>query len=95
LIANEIAPRVHNSGHWTQNGCAVDQFEQHIRAITGWPLGDGSRHSDVVMENLIGDDILRVPKIARETGAALHLYGKGVPRPGRKMGHVNRVKQGK
>ena len=95
LIANEIAPRVHNSGHWTQNGCAVDQFEQHIRAITGWPLGDGSRHSDVVMENLIGDDILRVPKIARETGAALHLYGKGAPRPGRKMGHVNRVKQGK
>jgi 5-(carboxyamino)imidazole ribonucleotide synthase len=95
LIANEIAPRVHNSGHWTQNGCAVDQFEQHIRAITGWTLGDGSRHSDVVMENLIGDDILRVPKIARETGAALHLYGKGVPRPGRKMGHVNRVKQGK
>jgi 5-(carboxyamino)imidazole ribonucleotide synthase len=95
LIANEIAPRVHNSGHWTQNGCAVDQFEQHIRAITGWPLGDGSRHSDVVMENLIGDDILRVPKIARETGAALHLYGKGAPRPGRKMGHVNRMKAGK
>ncbi len=95
LIANEIAPRVHNSGHWTQNGCMVDQFEQHIRAITGWPLGDGSRYADVVMENLIGDDILRVPKIAREAGAALHLYGKGAPRPGRKMGHVNRVKQGK
>jgi 5-(carboxyamino)imidazole ribonucleotide synthase len=52
LIVNEIAPRVHNSGHWTQNGCAVDQFEQHIRAITGWPLGDGGRHSDVTMENL-------------------------------------------
>ncbi len=95
LIANEIAPRVHNSGHWTQNGCAVDQFEQHIRAITGWPLGDGSRHSDVVMENLIGDDILRVPKIAQEAGAALHLYGKPVARPGRKMGHVNRIKSGK
>jgi len=95
LIANEIAPRVHNSGHWTQNGCMVDQFEQHIRAITGWPLGDGSRYADVVMENLIGDDILRVPKIAREAGAALHLYGKGAPRPGRKMGHVNRVKQGR
>ena len=95
LIANEIAPRVHNSGHWTQNGCAVDQFEQHIRAITGWPLGDGSRHSDVVMENLIGDDILRVPKIAQEAGAALHLYGKLVARPGRKMGHVNRIKSGK
>ena len=92
LIANEIAPRVHNSGHWTQNGCAVDQFEQHIRAITGWPLGDGSRHSDVVMENLIGDDVLRVPTIARETNAALHLYGKAEARPGRKMGHVNRVR---
>jgi len=92
LIANEIAPRVHNSGHWTQNGCAVDQFEQHIRAVAGWPLGDGSRHSDVVMENLIGDDILRVPDIARERNAALHLYGKAEARPGRKMGHVNRVK---
>ena len=92
LIANEIAPRVHNSGHWTQNGCAVDQFEQHIRAIAGWPLGDGSRHSDVVMENLIGDDILRVPQIARERDAALHLYGKARARPGRKMGHVNRVR---
>ena len=92
LIANEIAPRVHNSGHWTQNGCAVDQFEQHIRAITGLPLGDGSRHSDVVMENLIGDDVARVPAILKEPHAALHLYGKGLPRPGRKMGHVNRVK---
>ena len=91
LIANEIAPRVHNSGHWTQNGCAVDQFEQHIRAITGWPLGDGSRHCDVVMENLIGDDILRVPAIAQERNAALHLYGKAEARAGRKMGHVNRV----
>ena len=92
LIANEIAPRVHNSGHWTQNGCAVDQFEQHIRAVAGWPLGDGSRHSDVVMENLIGDDMLRVPVLARENGAALHLYGKAEARPGRKMGHVNRVR---
>jgi 5-(carboxyamino)imidazole ribonucleotide synthase len=91
LIANEIAPRVHNSGHWTQNGCAVDQFEQHIRAVMGWPLGDGSRHSDVVMENLIGDDVLRLPQIARERNAALHMYGKAEARPGRKMGHVNRV----
>ncbi|MFN4171251.1 MAG: 5-(carboxyamino)imidazole ribonucleotide synthase, partial [Pseudorhodobacter sp.] len=66
LLVNEIAPRVHNSGHWTQNGCAIDQFEQHIRAITGWPLGDGMRHSDVVMENLIGDDITRIPQIATE-----------------------------
>lgn len=90
LIINEFAPRVHNSGHWTQNGCAVDQFEQHIRAITGWPLGDGSRHSNVVMENLIGDDIARLPAHAAE-GAAIHLYGKSEARPGRKMGHVNRV----
>lgn len=91
LVVNEIAPRVHNSGHWTQNGCAVDQFEQHIRAVAGWPLGDGQRHSDVVMENLIGDAIARVPQIAAEPGAALHLYGKAETRPGRKMGHFNRV----
>ena len=91
LTINEIAPRVHNSGHWTQNGCAVDQFEQHIRAIAGWPLGDGARHSDVLMENLIGDDIARVPQIATERHAALHLYGKADTKPGRKMGHVNRV----
>lgn len=90
LIVNEIAPRVHNSGHWTQNGCAVDQFEQHIRAVAGWPLGDGSRHSNVVMENLIGADMDRVPQIAA-TNASLHLYGKPEARPGRKMGHVNRV----
>ena len=91
LVVNEIAPRVHNSGHWTQNGCAVDQFEQHIRAVAGWPLGDGSRAADVVMQNLIGDDIARVAQIAREPGAALHLYGKPEARAGRKMGHVNQV----
>ena len=91
LIVNEIAPRVHNSGHWTQNGCAVDQFEQHIRAIAGWPLGDGARHSDVVMENLIGDDIDKVPTLAREPNCAIHLYGKVETKAGRKMGHVNRV----
>ncbi len=90
LIVNEIAPRVHNSGHWTQNGCTIDQFDQHIRAIAGWPLGDGARHSNVTMENLIGDDVLRVPEIAA-TNAALHLYGKADAKPGRKMGHVNRV----
>ncbi|SMY05934.1 5-(carboxyamino)imidazole ribonucleotide synthase [Flavimaricola marinus] len=93
LIVNEIAPRVHNSGHWTQNGCQIDQFEQHIRAVAGWPLGDGSRHSDVVMENLIGADMDRVPEIAK-SGAALHLYGKAEVKPGRKMGHVNRIVQG-
>ena len=91
LIVNEIAPRVHNSGHWTQNGCTVDQFEQHIRAVAGWPLGDGKRHSNVVMENLIGDDMDRVADLARDGACALHLYGKAEVKPGRKMGHVNRV----
>jgi 5-(carboxyamino)imidazole ribonucleotide synthase len=90
LVVNEIAPRVHNSGHWTQNGCVIDQFEQHIRAVAGWPLGDGSRHSNVVMENLIGEDVARIPQIA-ETCAAIHLYGKAEAKPGRKMGHVNRI----
>ena len=90
LVVNEIAPRVHNSGHWTEAGCAIDQFEQHIRAVAGWPLGDGQRHADVVMENLIGADVDRVPEIAR-TPARLHLYGKAEARPGRKMGHVNRI----
>jgi len=91
LIVNEIAPRVHNSGHWTQAGCAVDQFEQHIRAVAGLPLGDGGRHADVEMENLIGDDIDRLPELLREPRASLHLYGKAEARAGRKMGHVNRV----
>lgn len=91
LIVNEIAPRVHNSGHWTQNGCTIDQFEQHIRAVAGWPLGDGSRHSNVVMENLIGDDMIRVPDLAKTT-AAIHLYGKADVKKGRKMGHINHVK---
>ena len=90
LIVNEIAPRVHNSGHWTQNGCTIDQFEQHIRAVAGWPLGDGTRHSNVTMENLIGDDLAKVPEAAR-TSAAIHLYGKAEVKPGRKMGHINRV----
>ena len=91
LIVNEIAPRVHNSGHWTQAGCAVDQFEQHIRAVAGLPLGDGGRHADVEMENMIGDDIDRLPELLREPRASLHLYGKAEARAGRKMGHVNRV----
>ncbi|AUH35570.1 5-(carboxyamino)imidazole ribonucleotide synthase [Paracoccus tegillarcae] len=91
LIVNEIAPRVHNSGHWTQAGCAVDQFEQHIRAVAGLPLGDGGRYADVVMENLIGDDMKRVPDLMRAADTQVHLYGKGEARAGRKMGHVNRV----
>lgn len=91
LIVNEIAPRVHNSGHWTQAGCAVDQFEQHIRAVAGLPLGDGKRHADVLMENLIGDDMERVPDLLRAPRTQLHLYGKGEARRGRKMGHANRI----
>jgi 5-(carboxyamino)imidazole ribonucleotide synthase len=90
LVVNEFAPRVHNSGHWTETGCVIDQFEQHIRAIAGWPLGDGKRHSNVVMENLIGDDVLRVPELAA-AGAAIRLYGKAEARAGRKMGHANRI----
>ena len=91
LIVNEIAPRVHNSGHWTQNGCVVDQFEQHIRAISGLPLGDGSRYADVTMENLIGDEVSRIPALLAERNTALHLYGKADAKPGRKMGHINRI----
>jgi len=93
FIINEIAPRVHNSGHWTQGGCAVDQFEQHIRAVAGWPLGDGARYADVVMENLIGDDMDRVAGLARVADTSLHLYGKAEVKPGRKMGHVNRIQR--
>lgn len=91
LIVNEIAPRVHNSGHWTEAGAVIDQFEQHIRAVAGWPLVDPFRHSDVEMVNLVGDDLDEVPAIRQEAGALLHLYGKAEARPGRKMGHVTRV----
>jgi 5-(carboxyamino)imidazole ribonucleotide synthase len=91
LVVNEIAPRVHNSGHWTQDACAVDQFEQHVRAICGWPLGDGSRFADAVMTNLIGHDADVWAAIAAQPGARLHLYGKAEARAGRKMGHVNRT----
>ena len=91
LLANEIAPRVHNSGHWTEAACAASQFEQHIRAIAGLPLGDASRHSDCVMENLIGDEAERAPALLGEAGLVLHLYGKAEARPGRKMGHFTRL----
>lgn len=91
LIVNEVAPRVHNSGHWTIEACVVDQFQQHIRAIAGWPLGDGSRHSDAVMTNLIGDEAEGWQQLAVEKGSGLHLYGKAEWRPGRKMGHVTRL----
>ncbi|WP_099827717.1 5-(carboxyamino)imidazole ribonucleotide synthase [Oceaniglobus indicus] len=90
LIVNEIAPRVHNSGHWTQDGCVIDQFEQHIRAVAGWPLGDARRHSDIVMTNLLGDDVAQIADLARDPANAIHLYGKAEARTGRKMAHVNR-----
>ena len=92
LVINEFAPRVHNSGHWTQNGCTVDQFEQHIRAITGWKLGNAERHSDIIMENLIGDEIYKTNQLVADGSLALHLYGKADVKPGRKMGHFNRIK---
>jgi 5-(carboxyamino)imidazole ribonucleotide synthase len=90
LLVNEIAPRVHNSGHWTLEACVVSQFEQHIRAVAGWPLGDPLRHSDAVMNNLIGAEADDWQSLARGTGA-LHLYGKHDARPGRKMGHITRL----
>lgn len=90
LVVNEIAPRVHNSGHWTQDGADVSQFEQHVRAICGWPLGNPRRRAAMCMENLIGDDIARVADLRHQDGVVVHLYGKAEVRPGRKMGHVNR-----
>lgn len=93
LRVNEIAPRVHNSGHWTLDGAVTSQFEQHIRAIVGWPLGSTARHgAHVEMENLIGAEVLAFERILREPGACLHLYGKAEVRAGRKMGHVTRVR---
>lgn len=92
LIVNEIAPRVHNSGHWTQDGCNVCQFQQHMRAVAGWPLGDPARHSSrVEMTNLIGKDANAWQDLAKAQGTFLHLYGKREIRAGRKMGHVNRI----
>ncbi len=92
IVINEFAPRVHNSGHWTLDGCAVSQFEQHIRAVAGWPLGDPARHSDAVMENLIGDDVHAWRSMSEQKNACLHLYGKRDARAGRKMGHVTRLR---
>jgi 5-(carboxyamino)imidazole ribonucleotide synthase len=90
LLVNEIAPRVHNSGHWTEAVCLTDQFEQHIRAVVGWPLGDPARMADVVMENLVGDEVNILPS-QLDGNTQPHLYGKTETRPGRKMGHVNRI----
>jgi len=91
LLVNEIAPRVHNSGHWTLDGASISQFEQHIRAIAGWPLGKPVRHGAVTMTNLIGDEVNDFARWLTVPGATVHLYGKGVSRPGRKMGHVTEV----
>jgi 5-(carboxyamino)imidazole ribonucleotide synthase len=92
ITVNEIAPRVHNSGHWTLDGAVTSQFEQHIRAIAGWPLGATTRHGAAVeMRNLIGDEIDAWHEILKEPGACLRLYGKAEARPGRKMGHVTRI----
>ena len=88
LLVNEIAPRVHNSGHWTIDGASVSQFEQHIRAVAGWPLGKPIRRGRVEMTNLIGDEVEQYRNWLAVPGAALHLYGKTAVRPGRKMGHV-------
>jgi 5-(carboxyamino)imidazole ribonucleotide synthase len=90
LLVNEIAPRVHNSGHWTIDACLVSQFENHVRAIAGWPLGDTARHSDAVMTNLIGADAERWRALAGDD-LAVHLYGKAEARAGRKMGHTTRL----
>ena len=92
LVVNEIAPRVHNSGHWTIDACAVSQFENHIRAIAGWPLGSTERHSNAVMHNWIGEAVEDWVQLAGEDNAGLHIYGKNAPRPGRKMGHITRLK---
>jgi 5-(carboxyamino)imidazole ribonucleotide synthase len=92
LLVNEIAPRVHNSGHWTLDGCEVDQFEQHVRAIAGWPLGPTAALAQVEMENLIGSDVDRWPVLIGEADARLWLYGKHEARDGRKMGHINRLR---
>jgi len=89
LLCNEMAPRPHNSGHWTQDACGTDQFEQMIRAVAGLPLVDPARHADVVMKNLVGPEVNDLDRYLSDPAAHIHLYGKVEARPGRKMGHVN------
>jgi 5-(carboxyamino)imidazole ribonucleotide synthase len=91
VLVNELAPRPHNSGHWTIDACTTSQFEQLVRAVCGLPLGSTDRFADAVMENLIGDQVDNWPQLLAEPGARLHLYGKKEARPGRKMGHVTRL----
>src|SRR5262249_54603295 len=92
VLVNELAPRPHNSGHWTIDACATSQFEQFVRAVCGLPLGSTAHHSAAVMKNLIGDEVNRWREILADPAAKLHLYGKTQARPGRKMGHVTRLK---
>lgn len=91
LLVNEVAPRVHNTGHWTQDGCVCDQFEQHVRAVVGWPLGPTNAHARIEMTNLLGAEIEDWRALVAQPDARLHLYGKHDARPGRKMAHVNRI----
>jgi 5-(carboxyamino)imidazole ribonucleotide synthase len=91
LLVNELAPRPHNSGHWTLDACVTSQFEQLVRAVCGLPLGSTERLADCVMQNLIGDQVSAWPEILKDPRAKLHLYGKAEARPGRKMGHVTRL----
>jgi 5-(carboxyamino)imidazole ribonucleotide synthase len=91
LLVNEFAPRVHNSGHWTMDACLNDQFDNHIRAVAGLPLGTAARHSDALMTNLIGDDVDKTEDWSAKENAQLHLYAKGEARAGRKMGHVTQI----
>ena len=91
IVVNEFAPRVHNSGHWSEAACVISQFENHIRAVCGMPLGDPRRHSDCEMINLIGDEVSAAEQWSAKTGCLVHLYGKSETRPGRKMGHVTQL----
>jgi 5-(carboxyamino)imidazole ribonucleotide synthase len=91
VLVNEIAPRVHNSGHWSVEGSETSQFQQHIRAVCGWVLGSAARRGDIVFTNLIGDEALDLEKFLTQKGTYLHLYGKSEVRSGRKMGHVTQV----
>ncbi|MBO0757237.1 MAG: 5-(carboxyamino)imidazole ribonucleotide synthase [Bradyrhizobiaceae bacterium] len=91
VLVNEIAPRVHNSGHWTLDGASVSQFEQHVRAVAGWPLATPIRYGRIEMINLIGSEVEGYHKWLTQPGVAVHLYGKTGVRPGRKMGHITRV----
>ncbi len=94
VLVNEIAPRVHNSGHWTSEGAETSQFHQHVRAVCGLPLGSARSRGRAIMHNLIGDEADGWAELLAEPGAHLHLYGKGEARPGRKMGHVTALLRG-